>query len=58
MFGISFAEPTHQAAFATTASSLTVEQARAIVALLFYSDIQDAPTTSNSTSILLRVACE
>lgn len=54
MFGDSFAEPARQAASATTASPLTVEQARAIVAPLY--DALNEPARKDVNALLAKAA--
>jgi len=54
MFGTSFAEPARQAAPTTTASPLTVEQARAIVAPLY--DALNQPAKKDVNALLAKAA--
>jgi predicted SnoaL-like aldol condensation-catalyzing enzyme/predicted ester cyclase len=54
MFGTSFAEPARQAAPATTASPLTVDQARAIVAPLY--DALNQPAKKDVNALLAKAA--
>ena len=54
MFGTSFAEPSRQAAPATTVSPLTVEQARAIVAPLY--DALNQPARKDVNALLAKAA--
>ena len=54
MFGTSFAEPVRQAAPTTTASQLTVEQARAIVAPLY--DALNQPAKKDVNALLAKAA--
>ncbi|GHO50479.1 hypothetical protein KSX_86420 [Ktedonospora formicarum] len=54
MFGTSFAEPARQAAPATAASQLTVEQARAIVAPLY--DALNQPAKKDVNALLAKAA--
>nr|UXE45560.1 hypothetical protein Hi04_10k_c4998_00003 [uncultured bacterium] len=54
MFGTSFAEPPRQAAPTTTASPLTVEQARAIVTPLY--DALNQPAKKDVNALLARAA--
>jgi predicted ester cyclase len=54
MFGTSFAEPDHQPALAATASSLTVEEARRIVAPLY--DALNEPSKKDVAALLAKAA--
>ena len=54
MFGTSFPEPVHQASLAATASPLTVEQARAIVAPLY--DALNQPAEKDVNALLAAAA--
>jgi predicted SnoaL-like aldol condensation-catalyzing enzyme/ketosteroid isomerase-like protein len=54
MFGDSFAEPTRQAAISTTASPLSVEKARAIVAPLY--DALNQPAKKDVNALLAQAA--